>query len=188
MSGLQIKISAEEQKDSFILFDCTGIFKFDNLGGWGNPNARMDKVTKATLFVRTPKTPDTSEPIAVDLTGNIPNFKFIGVEILPFQIGLAKIVSGKYTLKLEITGIDSKGVTYTKHATIIKIMKNDVICCVDKLQKLVDKDAFKDETQKKVIELLNLVESLDYADEHDLIDNAVSIIDYLNEQCVCPGC
>lgn len=188
MSGLQLKISAIEQKDSFVVYDCTGNYKYDNLGGWGNPNARIKLITKAILYVTTPKTPIGSEPAEIDVTDDFPNENFLGLEILPYQVGLQKIVSGKYKIKLEVTGVDSKGVTYVKHSTAIVVFSKDVKCCVDKLERIVNENAFKDEKQKKVIELNNLIESLDYNIDKELFDQAVSIIDYVSEQCICPGC
>ena len=186
--GLHLKIDAEEQKNSFILEDCTGRYRFDNLTGWGSPNPEPKKITSSTLFITPPGR--TSGPLSVDLTGNFPNEDFLGYEILPYMTGSTnnKLISGKYILRLEIVGIDRKGNEYSTSAQVDKVFINDVTCCLDLLQKKINKDALKDRKQQLILGLMNLLESANYSIKHELTDQASEIVELLKSQCQCTDC
>ena len=189
--ALQLKISAEEQKNSFYLYDCTGRYRFDNLNGWGVPNLDKKQVTNSYIEVTPPNPNKTLPPtFTVDLTGSFPNEENIPIEILPYQIGQANnvLTSGRYKIKWVIEGVDKKGQKVSYSTILDKIFINNVSCCVDKLQKTINKDAHKDPRQQVAIELNNLLESAYYAIETELNEQAVEIIDLLNAQCVCIDC
>lgn len=188
--GLQLKISASEQKNSFIVYDCTKNYKFDNLGGWGTINPEIKNITSAIIYVTPPNLPKGSDPYAVDVTGNFPNENGLGMEILPNQVGQVnnRLESGPYKIKLEVIGTDRKGLKFKKDATLLEIFINDVTCCVDGLQKFVNRDAHKDKKQQAAIELNNLLESANHAISCDLVEQATEIIEILKSQCVCIDC
>lgn len=187
--ALQLKIEANEQKNSFILEDCTGIYKYDNLTGWGVPNPEIRKITSSKISVWPVTLPLGSEPFVIDVTGDFPNQECVGIEIFPYQIGQQEqLISGKYKIKLEVTGLDRKGVQYTKTATTETVFINNVTCCIDKLQKSVNKDAKDSKKQQAIIELNNLIESANYAISCGLLNQASEIVELLKTQCVCVGC
>lgn len=188
--GLILNIRAEECKNSFIVFDCTGFYKFDNLGGFGAPNPLISKVTSAIIYVTPPNIASGINPYAIDVTGMIPNLTGKGVEIQPFQVGQAnnQLISGQYLIQLEIMGTDFKGLNYTSVADLIVIFVKNVEDCIDKLQKTVNRDAFKDKKQQAAIVLNELMESAIWAIKCGQNEQAVEIIDLLNSQCTCIDC
>lgn len=188
--SLQLKISAEEQKNSFIVYDCTKNYRFDNLGGWGTINPEIKNITTATIFVWPPNLPSSSDPYSIDATDNFPNEEGMGIEITPSQIGQVnnRLVSGLYKIKLEVSGVDKRGIKFKKDASVLEVFVNDVTCCVDGLQKFVNKDAHKDKKQQAAIELNNLLESANYAIGCQLYNQASEIIEILKSQCVCIDC
>lgn len=188
--SLALKITAEEEKNSFIVYDCTKIYRFDNLCGWNAPNPDVKKITKSTILIWPPNFSRENTPYEIDVTGKFPNDGFLGIEILPYQIGQAnnQLDSGEYRIKLEITGLDKKGIEYNTSATINRVFVNNVTCCIDKQQKYVNKDAHKDKKQQVIIELNELLESANYAIKCELYEQASEIIELLKTQCVCNGC
>lgn len=188
--GLHVKISAIEEKNSFIIYDCTKNYKFDNLTGWGTINPEIKSITSAIIYVWTPSVAVGVNPFAIDVTGDFPNEEGLGMEILPNQVGQVnnRLESGQYKIKLEVFGVDKKGVKYKKDALIVKIFIKDVTCCVDKLQKFVNKDTHKDKKQQAIIELNEMLESANYAVDCELNTQAVELIELLKSQCVCVDC
>jgi hypothetical protein len=187
--GLTYKISAIEEKDSFIIYDCTGNNSQKNPGGFGPPNPEIKQITDS-YFLITP--PQFTQPFKIDVTGDFPNEEGLGYEILPFMVGQTgnQIYSGEWKIKAVISGTDKKGKKFTKTAVCNKIFTKQVECCVDKLMPIVNKNAFKDEKQKRAIELHNLLENVLWAIEHDcgVTSEITQTIAYLQAQCVCCGC
>jgi hypothetical protein len=188
--GLKLSISAEEEKNSFIVYDCTGRYSYDNKGGWGAPNAEIKKITSAVIYVTPPNLSPSVLPYSIDVTGNFPNTEGNGMEILPYQVGQAnnKLISGKYLIKLEVKGTDVKGVEYTTSAILSEIFIKSVSCCIDKLQKTVNRDAYKDKKQMGAIDLNLLLMSAEWAIGCKLQEQAVETIEFLNSQCTCVDC
>lgn len=188
--SLLLKIDAEEQKNSFIVFDCTGIYRFDNLCGWNAPNPEIRKLTKSVLSVWPPQLKKDAVPYTIDLLGKFPNIEFNGIEILPYQVGQAnnQLESGNYKIRLDITGLDKKGVEYSTFAVITRVFINNVICCIDKQQKNVNKDAFKDQKQQAIIEMNELLEATIKSIKCELYEQATEMVNLLKSQCACNGC
>src|SRR5688572_18422755 len=104
--ALKFKISAVEEKKSFIIYNCTGNYKYDNLGGFGKPNKIETKnITNTFFFITHPGLPAGAQPVKIDASGDWPTTdNELGYEILPFQLGMTdgELKSGKYTIKAEI--------------------------------------------------------------------------------------
>lgn len=188
--SFKIQINAEELKNSFLVNDCTGIYRFDNLEGWNSPNPDIRKITKSTLSVWPPNISVTAQPFTIDLTGTFPNVDNNDVEVLPYQVGAVnnQLESGLYKIRLDIEGTDKKGNTYTEFSVINRVFINNVTCCIDKGQKIVNKDAFKDSKQQAQIEMNNFLESANYAIKCELYEQASEIIELLKSLCTCNGC
>jgi hypothetical protein len=188
MSGLSYQISiTEEGVSSIFIHDCTGRYSYKNEGGFGKPNFELKDIKSSFLYITVPH---ATEPVKIDVTGVFPNKEENGYEILPFMLGLPnnEITSGEYKVKAEISGTDKNGVEWIRTVLIAKVFINQVVCCVDKMQKIVDKDAFKDEKQKLAIELSNLIESVKHGVDCELNSTVVETIEYIRAQCQCCGC
>jgi hypothetical protein len=185
--ALQLKINIEEKENSFVVVDLTGKYRYDNLTGWGPATAEVKNISKATLSIWKP---GATQPKDVDVTGDFPNKECIDIEILPYMAGLtgSVLVSGKYKVKLTVEGTDCKGATYSKSATVEKVFVNDVTCCLDKLQKRVNRDAYQEKLQQNIIILSNLLESANYAICKGLTEQASEIVELLKSQCSCVDC
>lgn len=190
MGSLILQASAVEESNSFIMYDCTGLIRHDNLGGWGAVNIEKKSVTDSYFLITPPNLPATSKPLKVDTYPDFPNREDMGYEILPYMVGMTndKILSGLWKIQWVITYLDKNKQSRTVSTTIFKIFKKQVECCVEQWSKLVDKNAYKDKKQQKIIELENLLFCMNNAIDNELNNEAVSIIEYLQEQCVCPDC
>lgn len=179
-----------EEKNSFIVYDCTGNYRYDNLDGWNAPNAEIKKITSSVLYVTPPNLSAGGAPYSIDVIGDFPNTIDHGLEILPYQIGQAnnQLLSGKYFIKLEVKGLDAKGVGYTTSAILSKIFIKNVSCYIDKMQKTVNRDAWKDNKQKAKIDLNLMLLSAQWAIDCGLQEQATEIIEFLNSQCTCVDC
>lgn len=187
--ALNLKITATEQKNSFIVYDCTGNYNGENKGGWGIPNQRIEDVEDAYLEIYPPNHPEGAEPIKIVTYPDFPNTEVLGFEILPYMVGMtSEIKSGEYKIRLVVSGTDKKGVAFKKSTILSVVFTRSVECCVDHLLKRVGPDAFKSEAQKKIIELSNLLESVKYNVDCGLNTKANDIIQYLAAQCECCGC
>ncbi|HHT9135881.1 MAG TPA: hypothetical protein ACFYEK_01410 [Candidatus Wunengus sp. YC60] len=190
MGQLTLKLNIVEESNSFIAYDCTGLSFKDNEGCWGAINVEKKSVTNSFFLITPPNLPLTSEPIKVTVFPDFPNRDDLGYEILPYMVGQTnnKMLSGLWKIKWVIEYLDSKGNKKEVSTTVYKILKAQVTCCVDQWSKIVDKNAFRDKKQQKVIELQNLLICMDNAIDNELNNEAVAIIELLNEQCVCPTC
>ena len=188
--SLRLKIDASEESNSFIVYDCTGNQKYDNPGGWNAPNPEIKKITSSTLFITPPNIGPGVPPYSIDVTGSLPNTGDYGLEVLPYQIGQVnnQLLSGKYTIKLEVKGIGRNGVEYTTSTVIYKIFTKNVSCCIDKLQKTVNRDAYKDKKQEAAIDLNLMLMSVCWDVECGLLDQASEKIEFLKSQCLCIDC
>lgn len=188
--GLKLSISASEEKNAFIVYDCTGNYKFDNPGGWGAPNAEISKITSSIIYVTPPNLSPGVLPYEIDVTDNFPNTDGAGMEILPYQVGQAnnQLQSGLYTIKLEVKGTNCKGIPYTTYTVLSKIFIRNVSCCIDKQQKNVNRDAWKDHKQMGIVDLNLMLMSAQWAIDCGLQEQAVETIEFLKSQCTCVDC
>jgi hypothetical protein len=188
--SLSLKISTSEHKNSFVVFDCTGNFSSSNTGGYGVKNPKITNVEEAFLDIYTPKQPFPSGiPFRINVFPDMPNDTEFGYEINPSDIGQEnEIESGKYTIVFTVKGVYKNGVSFSRSTTYTTVFVNSITCCVDKEMKHVNKDAHKDEKQKKIIELNNLLQSVQNQIDCELFDTAAETIEYLKEQCKCCGC
>lgn len=181
--SLQLKISVEECVNSFIVNDCTGAYSYDNKGGYGPLNKEISAITEAYLEFWGPS--DTEYSNKLNVLGELPNKDGFGVEILPYMVGNQDgIESGKW--KIKYTEVYASG-TYATTETVV--FTKNIECCIDKLTANgLNGDVFKDEKQKLIIELSNLLESVIKQKECGLYDTANKNIDYLKSHCKCCGC
>jgi hypothetical protein len=188
MGSLNIQIKTEEELSSFLVYECTGKYSSENTGGFGGSNHRANQITKSTLYIKGPNDDDYKH--VIDVTGTLPNNNNIAYQVLPTQIGQQdELESGQYKFKLEhvIKTTDGPEVTETGYG--VDVFIKNIVCCIDKLGPIdAGKDAFKDLKQKKILELNNLIESVNYQIEKGLYDAANKTIDYLKSQCKCNGC
>lgn len=188
--ALTLQISATELKNSFVVYDCTGKFSSSNPGGYGVHNPDINHVQDAYLLIWSPNLPKGADPYKVKVYPDMPNKENLGYEVLPYMIGQQKneLESGKYKIKFVESGIDKSGVPFEKSALFVIVFVNNITCCIDKLIPKIGPDPFKDERQKKIIELSNLLESVCQQIKNELYDKADENIEYMKGQCKCSGC
>lgn len=183
--SLRLSISATEQKNSFIVSNCTGKYSANNQGGFGIPNIRVKDIETSTLEITTPK--NEVKTISIP-AGDFPNEDSdLGYEVLPYMISMNEIESGEYKLKLVITGTDKGGVKFTKTAVNKVIFTRTVSCCVDKM---ISKNIGTENQEKKkeMNELNYLINSMNESIRCNNYSVAKKTIDYLKEKCSCCNC
>jgi len=186
--SIKLKISADELSNSFIVNDCTGNYAHDNTGGYGPPvNYQIKDIKEAYLEFKFPS--DTEYSHKVITTPDFPNKDGFGIEILPYMVGLADIESGQCKIKFTVVFNTKTGSTETFSAYTTIVFVKNIECCIDKLTaNRLNTGAFKDEQQKLILELSNLLEGVKYQIEDGLYDTADKTIDYLKSHCKCCGC
>jgi hypothetical protein len=187
--GLEIKIDAQEKKDYFLVFDCTGSYSSENKGGYGGANQKITDVLKATLFVQGPS--DTEEyPHEIDITGALPNKEDIGFQVLPILIGQTnnEIESGKYKLRVVYEVRTNIGNTQLYYGATVVVFVNNITCCIDKHGNDINENLFSDPKQKKIAELNLLLKGVNKQIDNGLYDKANETIDYMKLQCKCSEC
>lgn len=186
--SLQLKISATEQKNSIILYECTGNYSINNKGGYGLPNPKIEDVSEAYFEVKTPSFIDGGDPIVINAYPSFPTNEERGYEVLPQAFGMKEIESGEYKIKYIVVYKDKNGSSFTKTAFYTLFCLNSVTCCVDKMVKGIRAGGFNDPKQQLTIELSNLLTSIKYQVDCGNTGIANSDLEYLKEQCKCCNC
>jgi len=209
--SLNIVISAEEQANSFFVYNCTGKQSHDNPGGFGGTNPSISDIQTATLTITAPDlhlpthltpgqidsiviTPAPSNPVyTITVSPDFPNAidDDKGYEVLPYMVGNNQniIPSGKWRITLTVEGtFGPLNKPFKASGFVDKVFTKTVTCCVDKLQKYVSVGNFKDKKSITITELNNLLFSAEYDIECGLLDQANGKIELLREQCTCPEC
>lgn len=185
--GLNVKISAQEQENSFYVYDCTGNYSSENKGGYGVQNPKMQDVIESFLYIQGPS--DKEEyPWKIDVTGSLPNDDGIAYEVVPVEIGQTELESGKYKMKLVHFIKDRFGVIKDRTGYGVEVFINNIACCVDSKMPGVDQNAATDPNQKLVIELNAMLVGVKAQISEGLYDKANQTIDYMKQQCKCSGC
>ena len=178
--GLVTSISTSEQKQSFIIDDCTGEYKSTNPTGWGGLNPRIEDVTESYFEIIDPN----GKKYTVNVFPDFPNKDGFGMEIMPYMLDSAKgvIESGLYRIKWIVKGI-SKGLEFNVTANHVAVFKNDVFCCVDKHTVKLDKNIATSPEQKQIVEMKNIMKATEYAIEEGMFETANKNIEYLKLNC-----
>lgn len=182
--SLVLKLKVDEQKDSFIVSNCTGEYTSSNTTGFGGLNPRIDDITESYLEVITPYSTKGEQPIKVDLYPDFPNHKDIGYIIMPYQVNNNDgfMPSGLWKVKWVVKGI-VKGNEFEATTTVVAVFRNNIYCCVDKHTVKLDKNIATDDAQKKIVEMKNIMQATDYCIENGLFETANKNIDYLKLNC-----
>jgi hypothetical protein len=185
---LRAKVKVEEQKNSMLVYDCTGRYSPDNTGGYFGPNPTKERAYKATLEVCVPDSSEYGSPI--DLSANLPNKEDVPVEIYPYQIGQIGpfLTSGKYKFKYTVTASVPGGLDVTTTAFYTTVFTNEVECCVDKASSTIDVGNLKGKKEQDKIEISNILEnvmSLICSGDYDKADKNIQ---YIKSYCSCPNC
>lgn len=187
--SLSLNISASEEKNSLIIYDCTGNYSVDNKTGYGVPNLKIEDVMDAFFEIKGPNWQPGQDPIKITVYPDLPNKEGLGYEVLPSALGNpTEIESGKYEIKYTVIFKDKKGTQITKTAFYTIVCIKSVTCCIDKRMKEVNRFGANDPKQQKIIELSNLLESVCYQIECGNFGTANQDIEYLKSQCKCCGC
>jgi len=187
--ALQTKIKVEELENSFLVYDCTGMYTGDNKGGYGGPNPRMDKVVANILEIEPPNS-KMPYPISLDVLAYLPNKEGVAMEIYPSQVGQngTKMESGKYKFRYITTTENSSGTQTTVTAYYTDVFVNDITCCIDNLSPILDGNISKDPRQKITAELSLILDGINNLIAHGNYDKADETIDYVKSQCKCQSC
>lgn len=185
--SLQIKISAKEDKDIIVVYDCTGKYSYDNKYGWGKPNYELKIVASAQLEVYPP---EVVTPILVTVFPDFPTDDTdLGYELTADLFSMQKIESGVWKIGMRVKGKDSKGANFEVYNENKFIFTEVAECCVDKLRSItanVPVTVFtKDDKRKKASELSTLLEDALWAKKCGKYDVAQKILKFINLQCQC---
>jgi hypothetical protein len=190
MSSLQLYISAKEDKDKIVVYECTGKYSGSNSGGWGKPNYELSMVTKAQFEVYPPQ---VTTPIIIQIFPEFPtDDKDIGYELPVSFFSMTKVESGTWKIGMRVFGTDSKAVAFERYTEMRFIFTKTAECCVDKLLSStanVPVTVFtKDDKKKVASELHTILEKALWAKECNKYDVAQNLLKYITLQCECPGC
>lgn len=185
--SFKLSISATEEKNSIYLYDCTGNYNPATKNGYGIPNVKIEDVTEAFFEIKTPNFTTGDNPIIIDVFPDMPNKEGIPYEVLPYSLNMQEIESGEYKIKYTIVVKDKNG-THTYTAFYALFCVKSVTCCIDKKAKEIRSGGSKDEKQKLIIELSNLLQSVKYQIDCGNYDTANEDTEYLKTQCKCCGC
>lgn len=188
--SLQNYISAKEDKDKIVVYECTGKYSGDNRTGWGKPNLELSMVNKAQFEVYPPQ---ITTPVIVEIFPDFPtDNKEIGYELPVSLFSMTVVESGVWKIGMRVFGTDAKGVAFEKYTEMRFIFTNTAACCVDKLVAStinVPVNVFtRDDKKKAATELHAFMEDALWAKECNKFDAAQKILKYINLQCECPGC
>lgn len=189
--SIVLQISVTEEKNSIIFYDCTGPFSFqDNKGGFGIPNQKITDVVDAYIEIKRPDWQEGQEPIKITVYPDLPNLTKSGYELTPSMLGSnnGEVESGQYKLKYVVITEDKNGGRLTHTAYVTLFCMNSVTCCIDKRMKEVRSGGYKDPRQQLIIELSNLLESVNYQVKCGNLGIANEDVEYLKSQCKCCGC
>lgn len=187
--SLQLQISAVEEGNSIIVYDCTGNYSHSNTGGYGGLNPKRDDVVEMYFDIKTPTWKEGQDPIRINVYPDLPNKEEFGYEILPSFLQMGdEIESGQYIIKATLVTEDKNGSKTTKTAVMVLFCVKSITCCVDKKVKDVRAGQFNDPKQQLIIELSNLLESLNYQVKCGNYGIANKDLEYLKSHCKCCGC
>lgn len=172
------KIAVTEEKTSFTVKDCSSY----PIQGY-----KIDDIIIAFLEVQPPSSTE-KYPFKITTYPDFPNKDEIDFEVLPFDVGMKELESGEWKFKLSIVFRTKTGGSVTKTALLSKIFIKNVECCIDKRSPELNAGALKDEKQKAILELSNMLENVHRQIEKGLTGEAIKNIDYLKAHCKCCGC
>ena len=186
--SLIIKISAIEESDKVVVYDCTGKYSADNRGGWGKPNVELSMVQSAQIEVYPP---NVSTPIIVPVFPDLPTDETdLGYELPIDLFSMKTVESGVWKFVLRVKGVDSKSVPFEHFGDVREIFTKSAECCVDKLMRKTISSCgnvfMKDEERKSVSELRNILDIALYSkDKCGNYDAAQRLLKFINLQCEC---
>jgi hypothetical protein len=188
MSYLQIKISAKEEKNAVVIYECTGKYDGDNKGGYGIlNNITLANVTSAQFEIYKP---NQTTPLIINVFPNFPSDdKEMGYELGIAILQATSIESGVWKFGYRIGGVDSKGRPFEKYTETKEVFIKSAECCVDKVRastiNIPASGKFKDERKKSAAELTALLSDAKWAKGCGKFAAAQDILTFINLQCEC---
>jgi hypothetical protein len=185
------RIKAKEESNSWDVTDITGLYSYENLGGYGVQNLRPQWLDTVTLVVEHIRTGKKSLPL--DVSGNMgkDGGKF---QVMPWDIDSSwKVLPvGKYKFTYSITGtVPGSGNKKSAETSVVSVAIKQAECCLDKLVgKTLNIDfssLFKDELSRKVALLSTLMRRTKDAlkPECSNLDAADRMVYYIDINCDC---
>ncbi len=177
-------LPSDTELGSLMLFDCTLPFSDPgNKTGWGAPNIETSNIIKTEYIITDPNGSTTT---VEDTALVLPNTVELGFKITADQLGLTKIISGIYRIEYKLT--DDANPANIICTVGFYLMKQDVLCCLDKRVVLIDPSVPMSEEDRHVIDLRGF---LCTASENALLgqaDTARKIMEFLatQDECNCP--
>lgn len=187
--SLIVKISAIEEKDRIVLYECTGKYSGDNKGGWGKPNVELTHVQFAQLEVYPP---NVTVPIIVPVFPNLPTDDTdLGYELPIDLFSMKKVESGVWKFVLKVKGVDSKAVPFEKSGEVKEVFTKSAECCVDIMRRKTlnayVNASTKDEKREAARELSVILDDALFAKCCGNYDVAQRLLKFINLQCECCG-
>lgn len=187
MSTLRIKLSHKEERNSLIIYDCTGKASAENRSGWGHRTIELSWITAAQLEIYKP---EEKSPVIINTFPDFPRTDDFGFEIPQIRLGMTGgLESGAYKVVLRVKGTRPDQSKFEIAGSNIFILTKKAECCVDKLTartaNIPTSVFMKDDKKKKAVELSNLLQDVFWAKEKGFIDAAQNTLKYINLQCEC---
>jgi len=188
--SLVSKIELEERVGSFVIKDVTGNYTFEYPYGYGPLNILPSYVTSCVAYI---KSPVNLYEIVKDLGSQFPG-DGSEFQIMPWDVNANGIVSGKWTVRVEMegtypTGHAQAGLTFKFSVTASAVFIKEVECCVDKMTAKTYKvkfgDVFREDKGRKTAEMSALLNRVKRAICCDDMVSADNIITYLRLNCRC---
>ena len=184
------KICTSENPTSLIVADTSGTRSGDNPTGYGTLTVRPEWVTLVQIFI-TPVHDGNKELAPIDVTSQFRagDREF---QIMPWDIGLKKIESGKYKIRYEVsvTFPDGTKQTFETYEWFVAILQ--VECCVDQMTgntyNIKLNDLFKHDPSRSLSAMSVLLRRAKKAIDCADIDSADAMVYQIRLNCTCTTC
>jgi hypothetical protein len=187
------QIAPYELPGSIVVPDVSGAYApNDNPTGYGVQNIIPQWITAAALVVVATRSGRTSNPIDVTGVMGIPQVdgNYGTYQVLPWDLGMEKIESEKYTITYTVSGTYPSGSNFSFTTTASIVTTKEVECCVDKtsaktLNTPFD-SLFRDEPSRTLAQMSVLLRrAKDEINKCGDLDAADRIVFFIRRNCNC---
>ncbi len=180
---IELRLKVEGDRGAIYVFDETGKFQNKiNEGAWGEPNLRIEDITKAEVSVFLP---ESEEPIIIDVHPSLPNDQGIGFEILAKDLGLEEITSGVWKFELRVFHNPGQANEEVFVDVVYKFFDHVIACCIEERKHKFDALDVSSDDNKKTVELDTLLANARWAACASKLEAAQRIAKFIRLQCDC---
>lgn len=183
------RLKVEETVTAFNLTDCTGLYSFENKGGYGAQTIRPEWITEATVVVKHVRSGKVSGRINV-MDNLAKNEGFFQINPWNIDSSWKVFMVGKYEFIYSIKAtIPRTGEKRNPTTTAVCVSIIPAECCVDKMTgktyNVPMHSLFKDERSRKLAELSVLMNRIKKAVDCKDWDSADRMVYDISINCDC---